>query len=80
LPHTPPETHTPFSISHFSYSPEPKPVQIRQHAQSEIDCINHRGEFLLQNFLEDHLEGMFANPILIEDDDNDKDVVLLLEK
>jgi hypothetical protein len=30
-PHTPLETHTPSSISHLSRSPEPKPVQIRQH-------------------------------------------------
>jgi hypothetical protein len=79
-PHTPPETHTPSSISHSSHSPEPKPVRICQHTRSEIDRINHRQEFLLQNFPEDHSEGTFANPILIEDDDNDKDVVLLLEK
>jgi hypothetical protein len=79
-PHTPPETHTPSSISHSSHSPKPKPVQICQHTQSEIDRINHHREFLLQNFPEDHSEGMFANPMLIEDDDNDEDVALLSEK
>jgi hypothetical protein len=79
-PHTPLETHTPSSISHSSHSPEPKPVQIHQHMQSEIDGINHRQEFLLQNFPEDHLKGTFANPILIEDDDNNENVVLLSEK
>jgi hypothetical protein len=79
-PHTPLETHTPSSISHSSHSPKPKPAQIRQYARSEIDRINHRWEFLLQNFLEDHPEGMFTNPILIEDDDNNEDVVLLSEK
>jgi hypothetical protein len=79
LPHTPLETHTPSSISHSSHSPEPKPVQIRQHTQNKIDCINHRREFLLQNFPEDHSEGTFANPILIEDDNNN-DEVLLSEK
>jgi hypothetical protein len=79
-PHTPPETHTPSSISHSSHSPEPKPIQICQHAQSEIDHINHRREFLLQNFPEDYSEGTFANPILIEDNDDDEDVALLSEK
>jgi hypothetical protein len=29
-PHTPPETHTPSSISYSSHSPDPKPIQIRQ--------------------------------------------------
>jgi hypothetical protein len=66
-PHTPPETHTPSSISHSSHSPEPKPVRIRQHTRSEIDRINHCWEYLLQNFPEDHSEGTFANPILIEE-------------
>jgi hypothetical protein len=67
-------------VFHSSHSPEPKPVQIRQHTQSKINRINHRQEFLLQNFPEDHSEGTFANPILIEDNDNDDDEVLLLEK
>jgi hypothetical protein len=80
LPHTPQETHTPSSISHSSHSPEPKPVQICQHTQSKIDRINHRQECLLQNFPEDHSEGTFANPILIEDDNNNDDKVLLSEK
>jgi hypothetical protein len=74
-PHTPPETHTPSSISYSSHSPKPKPVQIRQHTRSEIDHINHRREFLLQNFPEDHSEGTFSNPILIEDNDNNEDVI-----
>jgi hypothetical protein len=80
LPRTPLETHTPSSISHSSHSLEPKPVRIRQHTWSEIDHINHRREFLLQNFPEDHSEGTFANPILIEDDYNDDNEVLLSEK
>jgi hypothetical protein len=80
LPCTLLETHTPSSISHFSHSPEPKPVWIRQHTRSKINRINHRREFLLQNFPEDHSEGTFANPILIEDDDNDNNEVLLSEK
>jgi hypothetical protein len=79
-PRTPLETHTPSSISHSSHSPEPKPIRIRQHTQSEIDRINHCREFLLQNFPEDHSKGTFANPILIEDNDNDDDEVLLSEK
>jgi hypothetical protein len=78
--HTPLETHTPFPISHSSHSPEPKPVRICQHTRSEIDRINHRWEFLLQNFPEDHSKGTFANPILIEDDNNNDNKVLLLEK
>jgi hypothetical protein len=44
-PHTPLETHTPSSISHSSHSPEPEPVRIHKHTQSEIDRINHRREF-----------------------------------
>jgi hypothetical protein len=79
-PHTPLETHTPFSISHSSHSPKPKPVQICQHAHNEIDRINHCREFLLQNFPEDHPEETFANLILIEDNYNNEDVALLLEK
>jgi hypothetical protein len=80
LPHTPPKTHTPSSISHSSHSPELKPVQICQHTRSKIDRINHHREYLLQNFPEDHSEEMFANPILIEDNDNDDNEVLLSEK
>jgi hypothetical protein len=53
-PHTPPETHTPSSISHSSHSPEPKPIQICQHTHSEINRINLCQEFLLQNFPEHH--------------------------
>jgi hypothetical protein len=79
-PSTPLETRTPSPISHSSHSPEPKPVQIRQHTRSKIDRINHRREYLLQNFPEDHSEGTFANPILIEDDDNDGNEILLSEK
>jgi hypothetical protein len=79
-PHTPLETHTPSSISHLFHSPEPKPVQICQHTRSEIDRINHHQEFLLENFFQDHSEGTFANPILIENDNNNNDKVLLLEK
>jgi hypothetical protein len=44
--------------------------------KSAINRINHRREVLLQNFLEDQLEGSFANPILIKDD-NDEDVTFL---
>jgi hypothetical protein len=39
--------------------------------KSEIDRINHRREVLLQNFLEDQPEGLFANPIVIKDNDNE---------
>jgi hypothetical protein len=81
-PHTPPETHTPSSISHSSHSPEPKPIRICRHPQSEINCINTHREFLSQNFPEDYPKGTFANPILVEDDsDNDSgNEVLLTEK
>jgi hypothetical protein len=81
-PHTPPETHTPSPISHSSHSPEPKPIRIRRHTQSEINCINTRREFLSQNFPEDYPKGTFTNPILVEDDsDNNNDnKVLLTEK
>jgi hypothetical protein len=81
-PHTPPETHTPSSISHLSHSPEPKPIRIHHHTQSEIDRINTRREFLSQNFPEDYPKGTFANPILVEDNgDNDNDnEVSLMEK
>jgi hypothetical protein len=70
-PRTPPKTRTPTPDTHSSHSAEPKPVHIRQHTKSEIDCINHRREVLLQNFLEDQPEGSFANPIVIEDDDDE---------
>jgi Chromo (CHRromatin Organisation MOdifier) domain len=76
-PHTPPETHTPSSIPHSSHSPEPKPVWIGQHTQSEIDEINHRREFLMQNFPEDQPAGSFANPFTIEDDDDNQEVIVL---
>jgi hypothetical protein len=72
LPHTPPETHTPSSISHSSHSPKPKPVRICQHGQSKIDRINHRQEFLIQNFPEDQPVGLFANPIIIEDNEEEE--------
>jgi hypothetical protein len=76
-PHTPPETHTPSSISHSSHSPDPKPIRIRQHTRSEIDEINYRREFLMQNFLEDQPAGSFANPFIIEDDDDNQEVIVL---
>jgi hypothetical protein len=60
---TPLETHTPSPVSHSSHSAEPKPICIRQHTRSKIDQINHRWEFLLQNFPEDQPEGLFANPV-----------------
>jgi hypothetical protein len=75
-PHTPPETRTPTPDTHSSQSAVPKPVQIRQHTKSEINQINHRREVLLQNFPEDQPMGLFANPILIEDN-GDEDVVSL---
>jgi hypothetical protein len=76
-PHTPPETHTPSSIFHLSHSPKPKPMQIRQHTQSEINEINHRREYLMQNFPEDQPAGSFANPFVIEDDNYDEEVIVL---
>jgi hypothetical protein len=76
-PHTPPETHTPSSISHSSHSPDPKPVQIRQHTRSEIDQINHCQEFLMRNFPEDQPAGSFANPLVIEDNNDNEEVVIL---
>jgi hypothetical protein len=75
-PHTPPEMHTPSLISHSSHSPDPKPVQIRQHTQSEIDEINYCREFLMQNFPEDQPAGSFANPFTIEDDDDNQEVIV----
>jgi hypothetical protein len=39
--------------------------------KSEVDHINHRREILLQNFPEDQPEESFANPIVIEDDNNE---------
>jgi hypothetical protein len=41
--------------------------------KSEIDHINHRREILLQNFPKDQPEELFANPIVIQDD-NDENV------
>jgi hypothetical protein len=64
--------HTPSPISHSSHSAEPKLVRIWQHTRSKIDCINHCREFLLQNFLEDQPEGSFANPVIIEDDEEEE--------
>jgi hypothetical protein len=76
-PHTPPETHTPTTISHSSHSPEPKPVRIRQHTRSKIDAINRRREFLIHHFPEDQPAGTFANLITIEDDNDDREVIIL---
>jgi hypothetical protein len=76
-PHTPPETHTPSSISHSSHSPEPKPVRICQHTHSKINEINHHREFLMQNFPESQPAGSFANPLFIEDDNNNKEIIVL---
>jgi hypothetical protein len=76
-PHTPPETHTPSSISHSSHSPDLKPIWIRQHTQSEIDEINHHREFLMRNFPEDQLAGLFTNQFTIEDDDNNQEDIVL---
>jgi hypothetical protein len=75
-PHTPPETHTPSSISHSSHSPEPKPVRIRQHTRSEINKINHRQEFLMRNFPEDQPARSFANPLVIEDDYDNEEAII----
>jgi hypothetical protein len=71
-PRTPLETRTPTPLSHSSHSAEPKPIRIRQHTRSEIDWINHRREFLLQNFPEDQPEGSFANPVIVEDDEDEE--------
>jgi hypothetical protein len=73
-PHTPPETRTPTPPTHSSHSTAPKQIRICQHTRSEIDRINHRREFLSQNFPEDYSIGSFTNPILVEDND-DEDVV-----
>jgi hypothetical protein len=70
-PHTPPETHTPISETHSSHSAKPKPIQICQHTRSKINRINHHQELLMQNFPEDQLTGSFANPIVIEDSDDE---------
>jgi hypothetical protein len=76
-PHTPPETHTPTTVSHSSHSPIPKPVRIRQHTRSEIDAINRRREFLIHHFPEDQPTGTFANPIIVEDDNDDEEILVL---
>jgi hypothetical protein len=52
-------------------------MRICQHTQSEIDEINHRWEYLMQNFPEDQPAGSFANPFVIEDDNDDKEVIVL---
>jgi hypothetical protein len=49
-PTTPLETRTPTPLTHSSHSPSPKPICICQHTYSKIDRINHRQEFLIQNF------------------------------
>jgi hypothetical protein len=64
--------HTPFPVSHSSHSAELKPVCIWQHTRSEIDHINHWREFLLQNFPKDQPEGSFANPVIVEDDEEEE--------
>jgi hypothetical protein len=56
----PPETRTPTPPTHSSHSVAPKHIHIHQHTKSEIDRINHRREFLLQNFPKDHTVGLFA--------------------
>jgi hypothetical protein len=71
-PQTPPETHTPTLPSHSSHSAEPKPIHIRQHTRSEIDQINLRWEFLLQNFPEDQPKGSFVNPVIVEDNEDEE--------
>jgi hypothetical protein len=71
-PRTPVETRTPTPLSHSSHSAEPKPIRIRQHTRSEIDRINLRREFLLQNFPEDQPEGSFANLVIVEDDEDEE--------
>jgi hypothetical protein len=71
-PSTPLKTHTPSPISYSSHSAEPKPIRIRQHTRSKIDCINHQREFLFQNFPEDQPEGSFANPVIVEDDEEEE--------
>jgi hypothetical protein len=52
-------------------------MQIRQHTQSEINEINHRWEYLMQNFPEDQPAGSFTNPFVIEDDNYDEEVIVL---
>jgi hypothetical protein len=59
-PHTPTEMRTPTPPTHSLHSAVPKPIRIHQHTRSEIDRINHRREFLLQNFPKDHTVGLFA--------------------
>jgi hypothetical protein len=71
-PSTPLETHTLSPISHSSHSAEPKSIRIRQHTHSEINRINHRQEFLLQNFPEDQPEESFANPVIVKDDEEEE--------
>jgi hypothetical protein len=71
-PSTPLEMHTPSPISHSSHSAKPKLVRIQQHTRSKIDHINHCREFLLQNFPEDQPEESFANPVIIEDNEEEE--------
>jgi hypothetical protein len=51
-------------------------MRICQHTQNEINEINHRREYLIQNFPEDQPAGSFANPFTIEDDDDQEVIVL----
>jgi hypothetical protein len=37
-----------------------------------MDQINHCQEFLLQNFFEDQPEGSFANPVIVEDNEDEE--------
>jgi hypothetical protein len=71
-PSTPLETRTPSPVSHSSHSAEPKPVCLRQHTRIKIDRINHRREFLLQNFPENQPEGSFANPVIVKDNEEEE--------
>jgi hypothetical protein len=71
-PRTPLKTRSPTPLSHSSHSAEPKPICIWQHTRSEIDRINHRQEFLLQNFPEDQPKGSFANPVVVEDNEDEE--------
>jgi hypothetical protein len=75
-PHTPPEARTPTPPTHLSHSAIPKPTRICQHTKSEIDQINHCREFLMQRFPKDQPEDTFANPITIEDNDDEEVSVL----
>jgi hypothetical protein len=51
----------------------PKQVcpQVRHYTKSENEAVNLRQEFLNKNFPEDCPPGLFGNPVLIEDDDEE---------